>query len=328
MAKIITTVLTVFATLSAYAQFYKQVYPIGEDADINGKPVQIAPGKITFEGNPFVRYSFYNNIIRELGNNGTHGFAVYLNYLSPLRMYNVNSLPVQTPTNRLLLSTQHIFRRTADTEDTQQFFAFSFGTGHYSNGQPDCAFAEGIPDGSPQCDSVYQAITNSSNLSGLLNRRSGNFSTNLTKIFVSYRWDRLKNDINHRSSVVEGGLVFYHDKLLYLIPIGGYNDYDIKMYGRYRLHAGYEYMRVFDQEYRRWSGALKLEYIVNPHEWVQPWRTDLRGNIYPFKCIPELGFFISLTFGHDNYNYRFVDSGTALSIGVTWDSFAPIAMRK
>ncbi len=321
------TFLTLFIPCLLSGQF-KEVYPIGEDPDINVKPIQMDPGGILFEANPFVRFSLYNNMIEGLKENKNHVFGVYAAYLSPLRMFTSNSLPVETPSQRVMVATQHLFRLTNPQEDIQRFAGFMFGTGHYSNGQADCAFDETIPDGTAECEAVYATFTDDTELSDFLNRTSGNYSTNFTRIFGTYRIDHLKGKMNVKSHVFDLGTIIYQNRLFYFFDVGGFSEEDIKIYGRFRFQAGHEFMKVYDQTYRRFSIATRVEWIATPHPSVNPFRLDLRGNWYPLERLPQVGLFTTITAGHDNYNYRFLDSGFTLSLGITWDSFLPIEMRK
>ena len=68
---------------------------------------------------------------------------------------------------------------------------------------------------------------------------------------------------------------------------------------------------------------LTSEYITNPHTSVQRMRVELTANIYLEN---NLGFFISGVYGHDNYNYRFVDSGFQMYGGINFDIFPRIQL--
>ncbi|MBD8083918.1 hypothetical protein [Chryseobacterium caseinilyticum] len=124
----------------------------------------------------------------------------------------------------------------------------------------------------------------------------------------------------------------FHNNLLWVIPdLGGYTPEDIKIYGKNRYNLGLTYMRRFPEEgvlneklaLNHWSVGAHYELIDKPHKSVDPSRLELNATAY-FKN--NLGVFISGIFGHDNYNYRFVDSGSQIFIGLTYDIFPPIEM--
>jgi hypothetical protein len=113
--------------------------------------------------------------------------------------------------------------------------------------------------------------------------------------------------------------------LLGFFDIGGYSAEDIRIYGRHRFSLGYEFMHNFLNKVR-YTLSANSEYIVNPHPSVEPWRIELQGTIYPFNG--EIGMFVKYIYGHDNYNYRFVDSGSQINLGFTWDWFAPFEIKR
>ena len=42
---------------------------------------------------------------------------------------------------------------------------------------------------------------------------------------------------------------------------------------------------------------------------------------YPIGKFKEFGVMASYIYGHDNYNFRFVDGGSQFAFGLTWSSF-------
>jgi hypothetical protein len=301
---------------------YLHFYPIGQGSNLCYKTSYVKSETILFEANPLVRYSFANNIKKGLANDSDHVRAWYISVRPQWRMYTDNSLPVKMPTNIALLGTQHLWRHKK-----KNFLAVSLETGHYSNGQSGCAFAEGIEDGTAKCDSVYNLITDQTDLSRMLNRRNGNYSTNLTEVIANYRFNTLDDDeVPKAVHSISAGATFYHDKLfIFLFDIGGYSDADIKIYGRVRYHLGYERIKNFS-EGRRWSFAENIELIQKPHDSVNPFRSETIFTVYPHPLAKAFGYFLAYTFGHDNYNFRFVDSGHQVTFGITWTGFPPFAI--
>jgi len=301
---------------------YFQFYPIGDDPNIGYRTSIIPSEKLIFEANPNVRYSFYNNIQKGLLNEKTqnHVSAWYVAFRPQIRMYDRASLPVVMPSYRVFLGTQHMFRLKNDN-----FLSFSLESGHYSNGQSGSAFSETLVDGTKESEALYNDITPETNLSAILNRKSGNFSTNLTELLFNYRNNHYSDNIPVRVHSITGGLVFYHNRFLGIGKFGGYSANDIKLYGRYRWQLGYEFTKQLTNF--RYSIAEKMELIGGAHPSVEPFRSETIASVYPFKSMQALGFFVNYTFGHDNYNYRFVDSASNLFFGVTWSGFPPFAMK-
>jgi hypothetical protein len=309
---------------------YIQVYPIGDDPNIRGMSSYRPEETILFEANPIVRFSVYNNFLKRLMNDSCHAQAWYISVRPQFRMYTDNSLPVKTPSYRVLLGTQHLFRLPdpGSAARKEHFLGFSLESGHYSNGQSGCAFSETVEDGSPQCDSVYNLLTPETDLSKMLNRRSGNYSTNLTELIFSYRIYTIDgNNCPMNGHIANAGIMLYHDRFLGIGNFGGYSDNDIKLYGRWRYLAGYEYMHVFKNgEGTRISLKENMEWIAGAAEQVNAFRNEVIVTWYPFPKSRALGFFAGYIYGHDNYNFRFVDSGHQGFIGITWTQFPPIQL--
>ncbi|PKL81998.1 MAG: hypothetical protein CVV24_12355, partial [Ignavibacteriae bacterium HGW-Ignavibacteriae-3] len=301
--KILLFALCVYYNASAQSSFidYAPFYPIGEDSNIRLMTSYTKQESILFEANPMVRFSVYNNFVHGLMNNYSHAQAWYISIRSQIRMYSENSLPIKTPSYRAFLGTQHLFRLFPDNPSykIEHFLGFSLESGHYSNGQTGCAFSADYDDKTAGCDSIYSLINPSTNLSEMLNRRNGNFSTNLTELVINYRKYFL--DVNNIPQVMHSlslGLVLYHDKIFGIGNIGGYSANDIKIYGRYRYSLGYEYLRVLgDGAMGRFSFKQNIELIKGAHKFVNPVRCESTFTYYPFISSESLGFFISYVFG-------------------------------
>lgn len=303
----------------------KPVYPVGDDANICYKSNLVSSEQILFEGNPIVRFSFSNNIYNRLQQRENKtGHAFYVAFEPQLRMYIDNSLPVKTPSYRVQLGYQRLWRKG------DNFLTAAIESGHYSNGQQGCAFSTLYDDGSMQCDSIYATITDKTNLSDLLNRINGNFSTNYTDLLFNYRvnaaFDRNQEPITVHSFT--GGLTLFHDNFWFVFPFGGYSDNDIKIYGRVRWIVGYEFIKRCKGSQNRYALSADVEIIQGAHQWVNPWRSVVSGKYYPIKKFKEFGVFASYIYGHDNYNFRFVDKGHQFAIGLTWSRFAPFSFQK
>ncbi len=351
MKRIICSIIYLLIVSSALAQLkvFRQWYPVGDDADVQYKTSYSPYETILFEANPPVRFSFYNNMLQRIGNRiqeegkktNSHATAVYIAFKPQFRMYTDTSLPVKTPTYKAQLGIQKLFR----LKDCS-FLTVALETGHFSNGQSGSSFSDKFDDETPQGDSMYTLINRNTNLSSMLNRKSGNFSTNITELNFNFRHyipftDSNNRDRNHYTQYPRFGhsatlgIVLYHDKLAGIGNLGGYTEQDIAIYGRWRFQFGYEFTWVLrdpgsekittkNHAAPRITFSEKLEVISGAHPWVNPLRSETRISYAPglfFGQEPQL--FIGFVTGHDNYNYRFLDSGNQFSIGISWTVSAP-----
>ena len=301
---------------------FKEYYPIHVKPSLSYLSSMYEGEDILFDAKPTAYYSIHNDMRFKMENFiYKPSYALYLTFQPHIRMYNENSKPVKTPSYKLLLGGQVLIKTRND-----DFLAIALETGHYSNGQSGCAFGEGLEDESAECIAVHQTITNQSDLSELLNRTNGNFSTNLTNLMLSYRMNWFdEENTPFKALELSGYWTWYHNNLIGLIDIGGYTPFDIAIYGRHRFGLGAEFMHNFLNKFR-YTASLKTEYISGSHPFVEPWRIEANYTIYPFNG--NLGVFISYITGHDNYNFRFVDSGNQFSLGITWDWFAPFEIKR
>jgi hypothetical protein len=315
---------------------FREIYPFTQTQNMGYMSSYRKDDPILFEANPRVRFSFYNDFVSHLMNvsNSTGeakkqriGKAFYAGFNSQLRMYKNNSLPVQMPSYQIVIGGQFGKLTNGSSPNFKRLYVVSFESGHYSNGQAGCAFAHGIEDESPACDSVYRTITNSTNLSEKLNRIDGNFSTNLTRIGLGYRSFKKDDKSCHmvRSWNFQLEYTLYHDRFWGVFPFGGYTDRDIDIYGAHRLSAKVEWSTVFCNRYTL-TASNEFEYIFGCHPWVNPARNETRISVFPFPVVPMVGFFVGMYTGHDNYNFRFVDKGTVVNAGICWSAFQPLKL--
>lgn len=313
---------------------FMQVYPMGEDMNLRYMSSNSKYETILFDGNPVLRIGFYNNFIKALMNKTKlHSMGQYIAITPQLRMYAEKSQPVKMPSYRILLGTQHLFRLKVPAADKARFIGFSLESGHYSNGQSGCAFSTQANDLTPACDSVYGLITDQTDLSDMLNRKNGNFSTNLTELVVNYRSCKLDSEFHAiRVHSISLGYMLYHNRMFGIINMGGFSDHDIKIFGRHRLSGLYEFTKAFSvgkkQLYQRIRLKQQIEVIIGAHPHVNPLRMETSATYYPIQAVKSLGFVVSYIYGHDNYNYRFVDSGHQATVGISWDLFPPVKLSQ
>ncbi len=301
---------------------FKEYYPIHVKPSLSYLSNISEYEDILFDAKPTVYYSFYNNM-RYVMQNSIHkpSYAVYALFQPHIRMFSENSLPVKTPSYRFLLGLQGLVKT-----NTNNFFAWAIESGHYSNGQSGCTFSSEFTDESPECDVVHNSINDQSNLSALLNRNTGNFSTNLTKVSFNFRLNNLnKTNKPYKVHSFSASWELYHKNMFGLFDKGGYTDFDISIYGRNRFAFEYEFIHTYNQGIR-YSLGVKTEIIQGAHPFVAPFRGELILTCYPFN--KDVGFFAAYITGHDNYNYRFIDSGNQLNIGLTWDWFTPFEVKR
>lgn len=300
---------------------FNDYYPIAERPTFSFMSNMTSRETILFDAKPIVYYSAMNTIRKNMQDkNEKAGNALYVSFQPHIRMYAENSKPVKTPSYRLIFGWQHIEKVNND-----DFFAFAFESGHYSNGQSGCSFLSGEEDETMPCTDFHATITDSSNLADLLNRKNGNFSTNTTKLSLNYRFNKL-NDHNEpiKSHSITTSYELYHNRFFGMFDFGGYSDFDISIYGRHRFGLGYEFVHAWKPKLR-YAFSHKFELIQGAHPFVEPLRSETTFTLYPFNR--DIGIYASYIYGHDNYNYRFVDSGNQISLGFVFDLFAPFPIQ-
>ena len=336
MKGLIATFLYSILTLSCFAQFekYSHVYPITEDASVRWMSNYSEYETIRFEANPLIKFSFYNNFVKRLADTTKlHSFAQYIDFRPQFRLYSEKSQPIKTPSYRIFLGTQHMFRLKTKQTDAVQFVGFAFQSGHHSNGQSKCTFAEDENDGGSVCNAIYNSITDTTNLSALLNRKNGNYSMNLTEITVNYRFSKLgQNSYAKQTHSVSIGYVINHKGIFGIADVDLVSDGDLDLIGRHRLQLAYEYALAFrivkkSKVYQRIRFKQNLDAIFRAHPHINPIRAETSAIFYPASTVSALGLAFSYVYGHDNYNFRIVDSGHQFTVGLTWDMFPPVKLK-
>jgi len=299
---------------------FKDYYPISKRPYLSGGIGNNPYENIVFDAKPVVYYGIYNDIREALSKDTiAPGDAVYLSVQPHLRLYNENSKPVKTPSYKVFLGWQRIL-----STKNNNFVTAAFETGHYSNGQTGAAFSTEFEEGTDGGNAAYDAITDNTNLSAILNRASGNFSTNLSRLSLNYRineFDSMEKPTKIHSFTVTYQL--YHNRFMGIFDFGGFNPNDIAIYGRHQVELTYGYTGYLKDA--RYSLEQEVYLRFGSHPSVDFYRSESRGIIYPWDN--DFGFFAEFSFGFDDYNYRFVDSFPRLSIGVTWDWFSPFVIK-
>ncbi|MGB0368602.1 MAG: hypothetical protein ACPGD8_04305, partial [Flavobacteriales bacterium] len=322
-----TAFLLLISVYSCQAQFekYSHVYPISEDANVRWISNYSKYETIRFEANPLIKFSFYNNFAKRLPDTTKlHAMAQYIDFGPQFRLYSEKSQPIKTPSYRIFLGTQHMFRLKTKNAKAVQLIGFAFQSGHYSNGQSKCTFAEDENDGGAICNAIYNSITDTTDLSALLNRKNGNYSMNLTEITVNYRFNTLgdSNYAKHAHSV-SLGYEINHKGIFGVADVDLVSDADLELIGRHRINVKYEYALNFklvkkSKISQRIRAKQTLEAIIGAHPHINPIRTETALTFYPLSTVSALGLSFSYIYGHDNYNFRLVDSGSQFTVGLTW----------
>lgn len=277
--------------------------------------------KIIFDFHPILTLHFFKNYNKSFKYNKKLGMGYYFTFRPHFRLYSLKSIPVQMPSYRFFLGLQHLYKI-----NKRNIISYKLESGHYSNGQSGCTFGEGIDDKSRACDSIYSLINDESNLSSMLNRNNGDFSTNLTNVLLVYRLITKFEEYKTPQQIhtFSFGITVYHNNFLGIIDKGGIADENLAIYGRSRFLLGYNYLYKWASGYR-FLVEENFEIISGAHPWVNPLRSMTTFTMF----LPRnIGFFVNYIYGHDNYNIRFVDSGHQFGAGITWDLFAPLPINQ
>lgn len=298
-----------------------QLYPIRDNPTVGYRSSYRKEETIIVDVHPVLALSFYNDFKQKLKDGKLFSQGYSINFRPQFRLYSEISTPVKMPSYNITLSVQNLFRISQ-----KHLVSYALESGHYSNGQSGSALTCQGEDQSAVSDSMWATITPETNLSEVINRKNGDFSTNLTELIVNYRFIPKfdKYDMPKQVHSFSTGFVFYHNRLLGMINVGGYSDEAIKIYGKWRFLFSYEYNYNLKSGCRfHISESLKI--IADAHPSVNPVRSVLQATFF----LPQsLGIFVSYIYGHDDYNLRFVDSGHQIGVGLTWDIFPPIEIGK
>ena len=335
MRNIVVLILCVFTTSNVLAQWekYSHVYPITQDPVVRWMSNYSEYEQIQFEANPIIKFSFHNNFVKRLADTTKlHSHAQYIDFRPQFRLYKEESQPIKTPSYRIFLGTQHFFRLKNPFPNYNQFIGFAVQSGHHSNGQNKCTWAEDEFDNFDICEAIYDSITDQTDLSALLNRKNGNYSVNLSEFTVNYRLNKLGIDgFAKQTHSFMLGYIVLHKGIFGVADVDLVTDNDLNILGRHRLNLSYEYMIAFgiskkSKIRQRIRIRQQLEAIFDAHPHINPIRFESSVAYYPLSVVSALGITVSYIYGHDNYNYRIVDSGSQFTAGITWDLFSPVKL--
>ncbi|NBG65738.1 hypothetical protein [Acidiluteibacter ferrifornacis] len=284
--------------------------PMMKTSSLNWASAMNKNETILFEAQPTIYYQIYNQYRQD---SLAKKQALYVYFQSHFRMYNEESLPVKTPSYMGFIGWQKSYNWVRKSQ-----FTWLLETGHYSNGQSRSTWNEQFEDGSDSSEAAYRAINNESNLSQLLNRSTGNFSVNLSRIRFQYVIPQ-KREQENRVLLHKIALEYlrYHAAFAMLIDYtDGISDVEIIGENQFQL----EYESVFETVNRsRLTFNQECTYLAGSHPSINPIRLKSTISFFPKDWVT--GFFVSYIHGHDNYNYRIVDSRNQVQLGIHFDFY-------
>lgn len=323
MKKSIVSITLLMHTNIVFSQalsgFYRQYLPINTHAQLSYLSSGTELETILFDAQPIARYHVYNDMSKKNLRVEEVGRAFYISFRPHIRMYNEQSKPVRTPSYKIALGTQwsKLYKRS---ENRAGQFSVSLESGHYSNGQPNCFLSEHFLDGTMECDSLYGSIANGQDITSLVNRSSGNFSTNWTELMFQHKWIRGddENYVENISHLLRLGYTHYHNRFIIFGKFGGYSENDIKLYGSHFFQGLYEYNSyfLFNNKPIDFLLSQSFDLVTNADPRIPQLRAVTKVVVFPFGS--DLGLFGAIINGRDNYNIRFVDDVTQFQIGLTW----------
>lgn len=286
--------------------------PIRESAGLNWSSPMVESEPLIFEAEPTFYFSLYNSYpFYDTLKQVEKQEAFYGNFSSHFRMFQGRSKPVRMPSYKAFLGYQRSF------ELGEGYFSFALESGHYSNGQSGCAWADTSVDGTLDCRRLAQGLSENEDLAQRLNRVNGNFSTNLSRIRLQYVSPKNSGDQAYVQRV-ELDYSYYHEALFLIFKYNGSADNDINVIGRHQLGFSYEYIRNTEHNLR-YTVKQSVKRLFGQHASIEPWRFETRLSLFPEDWITA--FYLEYIYGHDDYNFRIVDAGQQISVGIRWDLF-------
>ena len=308
---LLLAVLCCFQLVGQNRNPFKSYLPIMDNTSFSWRSPMNKNEALVFDAQPTLYYQFFNTYLNQEKRNK---HAIYAIFKTHIRMFQGESFPIKTPSYKGFFGYQHSFKWG------NNHFNLALETGHYSNGQSGCAWAENIKDGTDECKVARAAISDQDDLAKLLNRSSGNFATNLTRFSIQYVIPKIKEsatkdlELAHRFTL---GYSKNHKAFAFPFNFSSGKG-DIQIIGNQTISLSSESFFSLNENFDL-SIKNKLDYIDDVHPSINPWRYNFTVNFFPKEWVTA--FFMAFTSGHDNYNYRIVDSGNQFSVGVRWDLF-------
>lgn len=155
-------------------------------------------------------------------------------------------------------------------------------------------------------------------MAAILNRNSGNFSINNSKVEIQYVLPQ-KNNQNGKLMLHKIGAYYNRNHTAFAMLLDYSNgESDVQFVGKNEFAISYE--TFFETDLRfRWSLNHQFSYLTQQQKSINPLRYQATFSIYPKDWVT--GFYLSYVYGRDNYNYRIVDSRNQFALGIHFDFY-------
>ncbi len=274
----------------------------------------LSPGEesepMVFDAEPIIYYYVYNSYREDsLAKGDVKPEGIYLNFISNFRMYQGKSTPIKTPSYKAIVGWQR-----SQGIGTPTVFTYMLETGHYSNGQSRCAWSDTSLDRSLGCNKLYQGINDHTDLDVLLNRSSGNFTTNFSRFAL--KLELKGKEPSHYYQSFQMSYTYNHVAFAGIINYGGSVENDLSIIGDGEAKVEHE-IALQGKEESMWSLRQSFGYLIDAHPSIEPIRYTAQLHYFPADW--STAFHLFYAFGHDNYNYRMVDEVSQIGFGLVWD---------
>ncbi|MEX2153972.1 MAG: hypothetical protein WD825_11585 [Gemmatimonadaceae bacterium] len=274
---------------------------------------------LRFEGEAAGHYFIVNRLDWTWTKEGGWRYTVPISMVFHVRMLDITSEPVRTPSYRIGLRPQFIHASPVGADPAKfSLFGISGGFTHYSNGQQGCTYL-GFSRPAPDADCVV------SNAALAAQRRAntidGDFSTSYLSLAIHGQ--------RGRHYGLAGPTRYQHIATLEFqahpigLPPGGMNTQQALEYGQHVARGSYE----FELRPRRWvdkkwrglarlgaKGGYRFSYKGGPD-----WTFLTLETSYVFDCLQKFGGVFRTHLGSDYYNINFQDTRPLFAVGLMWD---------
>jgi hypothetical protein len=252
------------------------------------------------------------------GHEGGWRLAMPVSMQFVVRMDTSFSAPVRTPSYHIRpLYLQAFYTPPEKSEHPEAFslLAIAGGLTHYSNGQSGCTYQGFVADSTHEtCVPADTGLARRR----IANIRDGSFSTTYFSIDVHYRSGRMRKLVGPVEWQQTLGFEFQLHPLGF-VP-GGSDGDQAREYGLHQATLSYEVeRRLFS---RRLGGVLRVSTKATQRFAFAGGKAPSLGDVeasYVVDAWQDVGPFIRLHWGADDYNIHFQDTRPFLMFGVMWD---------
>ncbi|MFA6166923.1 MAG: hypothetical protein WC700_09920 [Gemmatimonadaceae bacterium] len=315
-AAILCALLPSAATLGAQQDFPRQPQLFLERSYF--APLSPLGEGYVFEGEAAIHLFYHNRLDKQWTATGGWKRVVSLSYLPLVRMMDVASSPVRTPSYRIRPFYLQLFH--APRQDTARgsfrLSAYSIGYTHYSNGQDGCLHEGFVRNtATDRCEVADAALASQRRV----NTRDGDFSTT----YIPVRFDLRRGTLDPATFRVRAQHSVGVEVQIHPIGmrIGGISRELATAYGQHQVNAWYEYefaSRLKTDGFTRVS--LMGKYRM-PSAGGSDWWTATTEIAHTWDNLEGFGAFGRIRVGYDDYNIRFRERAQpSLTVGATWDA--------